>query len=413
MKRHFTGTFVFALILSVFSCAVSAQEVSEEQKPENNQPKIVDPATFGPKNVIFVEKFGEWKEYLKEMVALKLEFQTAKDERKIEIETVYHEKLKQGEKMRKEMIESAIAAFEEAPYQNLDTIQFMFGLLEWEYSRDNYDKSYQIAKMLIEKAPEGEKINPPVYFFGGMSALLIADCDKADEWMKHVQESGKMEELLRLTDDDNNSKMSQLASFEKLKEKWAVEKEIRKKEAEAPEEMKNPRLLMKTSKGDVTLELFENEAPNTVANFISLAEKGFYDNVPFHRVLPGFMAQTGNARLAGKTDIDYVIDCECYQENARKHFRGSLSMAHPGRPNLNGSQFFITYVPTHHLDASRNGGHTVFGRVVDGMDVISDISRIDPDDQSVAIEPDKIISVEVLNKRNHEYKPVTKPNPLR
>ncbi|MDY0233130.1 MAG: peptidylprolyl isomerase [Sulfurimonas sp.] len=112
-----------------------------------------------------------------------------------------------------------------------------------------------------------------------------------------------------------------------------------------------------TSKGDIWLKLFPEEAPNTVANFAHLASSGFYDNLNFHRVIPGFMAQGGCPTGTGTGGPDWAIACETAQ-NTSRHTRGTLSMAHAG-PNTGGSQFFITFVATPHLD----GVHTVFGAI--------------------------------------------------
>jgi cyclophilin family peptidyl-prolyl cis-trans isomerase len=157
-------------------------------------------------------------------------------------------------------------------------------------------------------------------------------------------------------------------------------------------------------KGQVVVELFENEAPNTVANFISLVEKHVYDGLTFHRVLPGFMAQGGDPAGDGTGGPGYHIADECKAQNHRDHFRGSLSMAHSSEPNSNGSQFFICFVPTTHLD----GQHTVFGRVIEGMDVVDQIQRIDPA-HSNAIRPDQILKAVVLRKRPHAYEPQKLP----
>jgi len=112
-----------------------------------------------------------------------------------------------------------------------------------------------------------------------------------------------------------------------------------------------------TSRGDIWLKLFPEEAPNTVANFAHLASSGFYDNLNFHRVIPGFMAQGGCPTGTGTGGPDWAIACETAQ-NTSRHTRGTLSMAHAG-PNTGGSQFFITFVATPHLD----GVHTVFGAI--------------------------------------------------
>ncbi len=112
-----------------------------------------------------------------------------------------------------------------------------------------------------------------------------------------------------------------------------------------------------TSKGDIWLKLFPEEAPNTVANFAHLATTGFYNNLNFHRVIPGFMAQGGCPHGTGTGGPDWAIPCET-KKNTTKHRKGALSMAHAG-PNTGGSQFFITFVATPHLD----GVHTVFGAI--------------------------------------------------
>ena len=112
-----------------------------------------------------------------------------------------------------------------------------------------------------------------------------------------------------------------------------------------------------TAKGVIYIKLFNNETPNTVANFAHLANTGFYNDLSFHRVIPGFMAQGGCPTGTGTGGPDWAIECET-NLNTSKHRRGSLSMAHAG-PNTGGSQFFICFVDTPHLD----GVHTVFGAI--------------------------------------------------
>lgn len=142
--------------------------------------------------------------------------------------------------------------------------------------------------------------------------------------------------------------------------------------------MGNPTATIETEKGTITLELFADATPNTVDNFVSLAEDGFYDGLRFHRVIDDFMVQggcphskeKGNNR-AGSGGPGYTIDCET-DAPKQTHKRGSLSMAHRG-PNTGGSQFFITHSPQPHLD----GKHTVFGRVTDGIKVVDAIEKWD------------------------------------
>lgn len=168
---------------------------------------------------------------------------------------------------------------------------------------------------------------------------------------------------------------------------------------DASEKEPLPRVLLSTSQGDVLIELFEDEAPNTVANFIHLVEKEFYDGVPFHRVIADFMAQTGCPRGDGTGGPGWTIKCECYQENARKHEGpGVVAMAHAGR-DTGGSQFYITYRATPHLDGP-DYFHTVFGRVVEGMEAIEELAEIPRGGRPAVIK-----KARVVRKRDHEYQP--------
>lgn len=126
--------------------------------------------------------------------------------------------------------------------------------------------------------------------------------------------------------------------------------------------------LFETDAGTINIELFSNDAPNTVNNFTKLINEGFYDGLAFHRVIPGFMAQggcpntrAGSSGMPGTGGPGYKINCEI---NPNKHLKGSLSMAHAGK-NTGGSQFFIVYEAQPHLD----GVHTVFGKT-DDMEIV-------------------------------------------
>ena len=124
-----------------------------------------------------------------------------------------------------------------------------------------------------------------------------------------------------------------------------------------------------TSMGNFTIELFEQQAPKTVANFVKLAEKKFYDGVIFHRVIDGFMIQGGDPTGTGRGGPGYQFADE-FHPQLKHNSEGILSMANAG-PNTNGSQFFITLTATPHLD----GKHAVFGKVIEGMDVVKKIGK--------------------------------------
>ncbi len=125
-----------------------------------------------------------------------------------------------------------------------------------------------------------------------------------------------------------------------------------------------------TEAGDIELELFASDVPVTVNNFVFLAREGFYDGVTFHRVIPGFMAQTGDPTGTGTGGPGYRFRDE---RASNTHETGTLSMANAG-PNTNGSQFFICFEPQPHL----NGKHTVFGKVTQGMAALNAIQARDP-----------------------------------
>ncbi|MCB2084736.1 MAG: peptidylprolyl isomerase, partial [Sphingomonadaceae bacterium] len=203
--------------------------------------------------------------------------------------------------------------------------------------------------------------NKAIFNEAGMAAFYAGDGEKAVDYFQKAEEAGVLS-----------------ANGEKHKK----EQIVRNEEAEADD---LPRVMLSTNKGDITLELFENQAPNTVANFIELVESDFYNGLPFHRVIEGFMAQGGDPNGDGTGGPGYNIACECYEEDHRDHFTGSLSMAHAGQ-DTGGSQFFITFAPTPHLD----GKHTVFGRVIDGMDVVNSLQAT-----TAGEDPDKIVEAKV------------------
>ena len=135
--------------------------------------------------------------------------------------------------------------------------------------------------------------------------------------------------------------------------------------------MGNRHAIIETGLGVIEVELFDDKSPKTVENFVTLAEKGFYDGIKFHRVIPDFMVQTGDPNGDGSGGPGYEIKDE-FHPDLRHDVPGILSMANRG-PNTGGSQFFITVVPTPWLD----GKHAIFGKVVSGMDVVNTIVAVD------------------------------------
>ncbi len=144
---------------------------------------------------------------------------------------------------------------------------------------------------------------------------------------------------------------------------------------------------MNTTQGPITLELFDEDAPQTVENFRKLAADGFYNGIIFHRVIPDFMIQGGCPQGTGTGGPGYTFDDEI---NDHKIVRGALAMANAG-PNTNGSQFFIV---TTQSAPWLDGKHTVFGRVTDGMDAVDAIEQLPTDGRDRPVEPPVIESIE-------------------
>lgn len=174
---------------------------------------------------------------------------------------------------------------------------------------------------------------------------------------------------------------------------WDEEQRNRAAEAKADD---LPRVKLVTSRGDIVIELFENEAPNAVASFIDLCDKKVYEGTTFHRVIPDFMVQGGdplskdkNPSNDGQGGPGYKFADE-FPTGYRRHFRGVLSLANHGK-DTNGSQFYITHRPTEDLD----GKHVVFGRVIEGMNVVDAIKK-----------GDTLKATEIIRKRAHAYRPV-------
>ena len=156
----------------------------------------------------------------------------------------------------------------------------------------------------------------------------------------------------------------------------------------------SPKVMLETSMGNIKLELFEKDAPLTVANFLAYVDEGHYDSTIFHRVIPGFMIQGGDPKGIGIGGPGYCIKGEFAAngfQNPLKHTYGVLSMARSMMPDSAGSQFFIMTSDSPHLD----GQYAAFGKVLEGMDVAEDIVKTPRDASDKPFEPQVMESVRV------------------
>ncbi len=331
----------------------------------------------------FDAKLQDWKDVIKRMRTIQGKYIVANQEESGVLESQWYKEVEVGRALIPQVRDLGMKLYAATPNDDISLVRFLIKVLGDDISRDRLDEALELANLLIDNEC-GARV---IYSAAGVAAFRVNDFDQAETHFKKAVELRSLDEVGRRT----------LSALGQMKELWAKEKEILAKEA-AEDDL--PRVLLSTSQGDIVVELFENEAPQTVANYISLVEKGFYDGLTFHRVLGGEIAQGGCPDGTGQGGPKYNIYCECRKPDFRRHFRGYLSMAHSGR-DTGGSQFFITFLPRRDLD----GLHTVFGRVIQGHEVLAKLQRIDPKERNAKVKPDIIKKATVIRKREHKYVP--------
>jgi cyclophilin family peptidyl-prolyl cis-trans isomerase len=347
----------------------------------------------------FKSLVGQWRSALADLAQVQARLNIIGPEQREAISQQYWTAMQRAGALASQVqaaAEKAYAANETDP----EVGQLLFSMAVGNLRKDNYEEALRLAKLLIA----GKYPDKDIYRVAATSAFVTMQLDEAKKFLEALGDG-------RVPSEPDLQEVA--LAIEHYRPLWQWEQKLRQADAKAND---LPRVKLQTTQGDMVLELFENEAPNTVANFIKLVEQGLYDGTQFHRVLPGFMAQGGdplskdplNKENIGKGGPGYTIADEFQSTNRRDHFRGTLSMAHTSQANSGGSQFFLTFAPTPSLD----GGYTAFGRVIDGMDVLSKLQRVDPErehDRPSGAQPDKIVKAEVLRKRNHAYEPKTIP----
>jgi cyclophilin family peptidyl-prolyl cis-trans isomerase len=364
-----------AMLLSVntLTSILAQDDVADRDEAAAPAEKVIRP---------FAEVAAAWEATDKSIGDVIEKFRTALATDKPGLVEQYEDLIKKSRELMVELRIAALTAYEAAPNADDKVTSMMLVLLSNDLLDDRYTDALKLGDLLLKHKCEDPALDGLI----GIAAYCLNDFAKA---AVHLNK-GKAAKALTAQAG------TYLEDLDQATKSWARELELREVEAAADN---LPHVKLQTSKGDLVIELLENEAPQAVANFISLVEREFYDGLTFHRVLAGFMAQGGCPNGTGTGGPGYKIYCECHQENHRRHFRGTLSMAHAGK-DTGGSQFFLTFRRTAHLD----GRHTVFGRVVEGLDVMQELQRRNPTGRGQP-DPDKILKAEVLRKRDHEYAP--------
>lgn len=419
-----TGKFKLLSVSVIAICLACANGFAfgEEKKPA--PPKL----SAEQAKAAFAARFTDYKAALADVEKLQAQFQTADEATRKKLNETMTAQITHAQSLVNAMVEAGEAAYRAAPNKDPEVTNLLFSVAKYYTigrqigpgipSRrnpddlyypidggDQYERALPIVKLLIDGgAPEKE-----LYVYGFLCAYMTNDYDLAKTYLAKVKETNALQSISDLA--ERGDKVDPQAGLMKIvlhtvsvcfskideyRDLWAKESAIRAAEAKADD---LPRVKLTTTKGAITIELFENQAPQTVANFLTLVKQGFYNGSPFHRVLPEFMAQGGAKTDEGAGGPGYTIKCECYRPDYRRHFRGTLSMAHAGRDTGN-SQFFLTFVPTPHL----NGMHTAFGRVIEGMEVLGDLQHRSTEHQQDPPKADRILKAEVIRDRGHEYK---------
>lgn len=256
--------------------------------------------------------------------------------------------------------------------------------------------SHRICKRLVELNPDNKELAEELIRIEIFNNKFDDAAEFKTRHAKKIKDYNHKEKMLFRYIDD-------------LKKNFDRELKLREKDKTA----NLPRVEMKIKdKGTVILELFEDEAPETVANFISLVEVGFYDGIIFHHAINSYLVHGGYMSMTKPKPTGYTIYDEFDKPERRHHFRGSISMwSRTGQPDTCGSEFSILRMPGPYLPKS-----TVFGRVIQGMEIIDRIQNtrtLDEEDGSetpiLDIVPDTIESMKVIRKRDHPYE----PNPVK
>lgn len=359
---------------------------------EEAGPKAKGAESAGDGTARFDELFEQWKEIIKGLRKLRTEYTNANPDNAKAVEQKWKELIAQGTELLPQLRSEALKAYTSASSVDAQLQRFLLKAAQDSLDSDDYEVAYEVAKTMLDRS-ESDKAPPPKELLGiaGVAAFFINEYDAAEKYIEQAKQAGAWKEP-----EVNKSGIPVEFGIEKYRGLWATELALRQAEEKAND---LPRVKLTTTAGEIVLELFENEAPDTVGNFVSLVESDFYNGLKFHRVLPHFMAQGGDPKGNGSGGPGYNIYDEVDKPNYRRHFRGSLSMAKTDFPDTGGSQFFLCFTPRETLD----GKHTVFGRVLEGMDVLARIQRIDP--AKPEGEPTVIEKAEVLRKREHQYLP--------
>lgn len=338
-------------------------------------------------------KLSAWRETIKELNSTSFKYSDAADERSARKLRGQWEKLREkGRAQLDELVESALELFSgmEDPPEELTL--FVGGLQGKILNDGNSLKAYEIGQQLLEVLPNNENVQKTT----ARAAIRINRFEEAAKLAATVG-TGFYEGM----DQFDASMFERLPD---LQAKYNRELELQAKDKKADN---LPQVRFETSQGDIVVELFVNQAPSTVANFLNLVEEKKYDGMTFNMVVKDMIALSGQLYKDGKySPTPYTIVDECERDDARTHFFGTLSIARNDQPNSGYMHFYMCYLPMTQMDGRR----TVFGRIISGHEAFEKlaITHVSNDDNTqtplMDVRPDYIIKAEVIRKPENDYK---------
>ncbi|GAB5405178.1 MAG: peptidylprolyl isomerase [Aureliella sp.] len=379
-------------MLSASPLPASAQDIdeAERQKMLAQMEKELIEKRIKPQSEEFQNATRELRDHVKGMREVIIRYNnTEPGEKSKELHREFLSKMAKGNELHQKMIAAAVAEFRAG---NGDTEKLAGMLDRWterDADKDRFEGVLEACNALIEaNYPE-----PDVLRRAFLSAAAVNEYEEADRLVDLLDKKGARVDLVIQARQD----------LPMLKRRWERELKLREKDA-AGEPL--PIVELVTTKGIIEIELFENQAPNTVANFINLVEEGFYDNNMFHRVIEHFAAQAGSPDGDGAGNAGFTIASEATHPDNRDFFRGSVGMALANDiVDSASSQFFISFNPARELDEK----YTAFGRVIKGIHVIGNLAKINPEaskedkEKQEGLMPDEILSARVIRKRSNAY----------
>ncbi|MDO4857002.1 MAG: peptidylprolyl isomerase [Thermoguttaceae bacterium] len=386
MKRFSRMFFAAVFVLGISAVSFVAAQTAEKKSAPS--PAAGVEAGMKPAMAKYRQAQADLKSALREAAELQRKY--------LGIKTTEEEKEEIGEKLEKiskvvskihpKLFDLAEKAWLEEPSrEDGEFLNFIIQVLETRMTVGEYERANAIMQGLISlKIPD---ILPDLYDAAGEIAFMLNDFEQAARYLELAEQNKVLSE--------------RCAGFKKdlsyYRTSWAKESVFRQQDSEKKD---LPRVTLDTTKGKIVLELYEDQTPNTVANFVYLVEKGYYDGMFFEQVIPGEGAVAGRSLENPDGGPGWSIRDEFDATNSRNHYRGTISMMR-GEPNSAGSIFFISFSPIKDLD----GKYVVFGRVIEGMDVLTKLQIMDPANPDPMAEPDQIEKASAVTKRDHKYRP--------